>query len=79
MDSEQIDRPAEYYSLLLMTTTGAFIFVSAAELITFFLGLEIMSMGIYCLCGSSVNRSRSAESALKYFLLGSFSSAFYSR
>ncbi|MCB0335570.1 MAG: hypothetical protein KDD62_04670, partial [Bdellovibrionales bacterium] len=76
LSSEGVDMPAEYYSLLLMTTCGALIFVAAAELVTLFLGLEIMSMGVYCLCGSAVSRSRSAESALKYFLLGSFSSAF---
>jgi len=52
------------------------IFASSAELITMFLGLETMSMALYCLCGAALGRRRSAESALKYFLLGSFSSAF---
>lgn len=73
---EKIDCGGEYYSLLLMSTIGAIIFGSAAEMITLFLGLEIMSMALYCLCGSAVSVRASSESALKYFLLGSFSSAF---
>lgn len=67
---------SEYYTLLLMATAGAMIFVAAAELITLFIGLEIMSLALYALCGSALSQRRSAESALKYFLLGSFSSAF---
>ena len=73
---EGIKDRSEYYSLLLMSTAGGIIFVSAAELITWFLGLEIMSMALYCLCASSLKHKRSTEAALKYFLLGSFSSAF---
>lgn len=71
-----IDTPTEYYSLILMSSAGALVFANAAELITLFLGLETMSMGLYCLCASAVNRKSSSESGLKYFLLGSFSSAF---
>jgi NADH-quinone oxidoreductase subunit N len=71
-----IEARAEYYSLILMSTAGASIFASSAEMITLFLGLEIMSMALYCLCGSALNDRSSSESALKYFLLGSFSSAF---
>lgn len=74
---EGIETPAEYYALLLMSTSGALIFASAAELITMFLGLEIMSLALYALCGSALGRRDSAESSLKYFLLGSFSSAFF--
>ncbi|MCB0353990.1 MAG: NADH-quinone oxidoreductase subunit N [Bdellovibrionales bacterium] len=66
----------EFYALFLMSTIGAIIFVSAAEMVTLFLGLEIMSMALYCMCGSAVHSKDSAESALKYFFLGSFSSAF---
>jgi NADH-quinone oxidoreductase subunit N len=75
-DAEGIESPSEYYSLMLMSTVGAIIFVSAAEMITLFIGLEVMSMALYCLCGSALGSRRSAESALKYFFLGSFSSAF---
>lgn len=73
---EGIESPGEYYVLTLCTTAGALVFVSAADLITLFLGLEIMSLALYCLCGCALRSRRSAEAALKYFLLGSFSSAF---
>lgn len=76
IEAEGIESPGEYYSLLLMTTVGALVFATAAELMTLFIGLETMSMGLYCLCGSALKLRRSTESALKYFLLGSFSSAF---
>lgn len=76
LGDQKIEAPSEFYSLLLMSTTGAALFASSAELITLFLALEIMSMALYCLCGSAVTVRGSTESALKYFLLGSFSSAF---
>ncbi|MGA1191022.1 MAG: NADH-quinone oxidoreductase subunit N [Bdellovibrionota bacterium] len=66
----------EFASLYLMTTAGALLFVSAAEMVTLFVGLELMSMALYVLCGSALRDSASSESALKYFFLGSFSSAF---
>lgn len=71
-----IEQRGEFFALLLMATGGAVLFANAVELITMFVGLEILSMALYCLCGASVLRRESAESALKYFLLGSFSSAF---
>lgn len=73
---ESIKHEGEYYILLLMCSAGALIFSSAAELITLFIGLEIMSMALYCLCGSVIGSRSSSESAIKYFILGSFSSAF---
>jgi len=76
LKEEGIEAEGEYYSLFLMSTVGAIIFASAAELITLFVGLEIMSMGLYCLCGSALGSKHSSESALKYFFLGSFASAF---
>lgn len=76
LKQERIESPAEYYALLLFSASGALIMASAAELITLFIGLEIMSMALYCLCGAALSLRRSAESALKYFFLGSFSSAF---
>ena len=67
----------EFYGLLLMTTAAAIVLVGAGELITLFIGLEALSMGLYCLCGSAISSRRSVEGALKYFILGSFSSAFF--
>lgn len=76
LKQEGVESPGEYYVLLLISTVGAIIFSTSAELITLFLGLEMMSMALYCLCGAAIGMRRSSESALKYFLLGSFSSAF---
>jgi NADH-quinone oxidoreductase subunit N len=76
LEENGVESPGEFYSLLLMSTAGAVVFVSSADLVTLFLGLEIMSMALYALCGSALGRRASSESALKYFLLGSFSSAF---
>lgn len=74
--NEGIESRGEYYVLFLISTAGALVFASAAELITLFLGLEIMSLSLYCMCGAAVRSKRSSESAIKYFLLGSFSAAF---
>lgn len=76
LKTEQIQMRAEYGALYLLATTGALLFVSAAELTTLFVSLEIMSLSVYCLCGAAMTRRNSAESALKYFLMGAFSSAF---
>ena len=76
LKEEGIEAPTEFYSLYLMATSGAILFCSSAEFVTLFLGLEIMSMALYCLCGSAPGIKASSESAVKYFLLGSFSSAF---
>jgi len=76
LEREGVSSPGEYYSLLLMSTAGAIVFANSAELITLFIGLETMSMALYCLCGSALGSKRGSESALKYFVLGSFSSAF---
>ncbi len=76
LSADGVEAQSEYYALLLCASFGAIVFISSAELITLFLGLEIMSMALYCLCGSALSRRSSAESAMKYFLLGSFSSAF---
>ncbi len=76
IEREGISAPGEYYCLYMLAVSGAILFSAAAEFITLFVGLEIMSMSLYCLCASSLRSERSAESALKYFFLGSFSSAF---
>lgn len=75
VSNEGVESPGEYYTLLLMATAGAIVFATSAELVTLFVGLETMSMALYCLCGSAMRSRRSSESSLKYFLLGSFSSA----
>ncbi|MEW6335185.1 MAG: NADH-quinone oxidoreductase subunit N [Thermodesulfobacteriota bacterium] len=66
----------EYYALLLFGVLGMMIMVSSNHFITIFIGLEVMSIAAYVLCGLLSGNARSAESALKYFLLGAFATAF---
>lgn len=66
----------EYYALLMFATTGMMIMASAADLITLYLGLELMALSTYILAGLIRTQQRSNEAALKYFFLGAFSSAF---
>ncbi len=66
----------EFYALLLFATTGMTLLVSSADLLMVFLGLEILSLALYVLCGFTL-RLGSAEASLKYFLLGAFSSAVF--
>jgi NADH-quinone oxidoreductase subunit N len=65
----------EYYALVMLSTTGMMLMIAAIDLITVFLGLEMMSIPIYVLAGFDRRKLRSNESALKYFLIGSFASA----
>lgn len=65
----------EYYSLLLFAVAGMMVLVSATDLVTVYLGLEFMALTVYVLTGFLRNDVRSNEAALKYFLLGAFSSA----
>lgn len=65
----------EYYALVLIATSGMMLLVSAVDMVMVFLGVEIMSIPIYVLAGFDRRKVRSNESALKYFLIGSFASA----
>ncbi len=66
----------EYYSLLLFALSGMMIMVSSRDFLVIFLGLEVLSMASYALAGLKKNDEKSSEAAIKYFLLGSFASAF---
>ncbi len=68
--------PGETHVLLLLATSGMMILAAARDLIIVFLGIELMSIAIYVLVGLNRRRERSAEGAIKYFLLGAFSTAF---
>lgn len=68
---------AEYYALLLFATAGMLVMAGSNELMMIFIGLEVLSIGTYVLAGFRRTDLRSNESALKYFLLGSFASAFF--
>ena len=66
----------EFHSLLLFATAGMMLMASAGDLVIVFLGLEILSIATYVLAGFRRTDMRSNESSLKYFILGSFASAF---
>jgi NADH-quinone oxidoreductase subunit N len=63
-------------ALVLFSASGMMLLVGARDLMLIFLGIEVMSLSIYVLTGLDRSRARSAEAALKYFLLGSFSTGF---
>ncbi|MGR3319721.1 MAG: NADH-quinone oxidoreductase subunit N [Candidatus Anammoxibacter sp.] len=66
----------EYYCLLLFATVGMIIMTSGSNLLMIFLGLEVLSISLYILAGFRRNNVRSTEAALKYFLLGAFTTGF---
>ncbi|MGH7602741.1 MAG: NADH-quinone oxidoreductase subunit N [Gemmatimonadaceae bacterium] len=68
--------PGESHVLILLATSGMMILAAARDLIIVFLGIELMSIAVYVLAGINRRAERSAEAAIKYFLLGAFSSAF---
>jgi NADH-quinone oxidoreductase subunit N len=68
---------AEYYALLLFATAGMLMMSGSIELMMVFIGLEVLSIATYVLAGFRRTDLKSNEAALKYFLLGSFSSAFF--
>lgn len=69
------DRIAGITALILWSTSGAMLMAGAANLMTIFLGLELLSLALYCLCGMA-ERKTSQESALKYLILSSTASGF---
>jgi NADH-quinone oxidoreductase subunit N len=72
---EGIDTP-ESHVLVLFATSGMMILAAARDLMIIFLGIELMSIAVYVLAGLNRRSARSAEAAIKYFLLGAFSTAF---
>jgi NADH-quinone oxidoreductase subunit N len=69
------DQAAGAIALLLWSACGALLLAGAANLMTIFLGIELLSLALYCLCGISSRRS-AREAALKYLILSSTASAF---
>jgi NADH-quinone oxidoreductase subunit N len=76
LEREQLEGP-EYYALMLCSATGMMLMASANDLIIVFLALEILSIALYVLAAFDRRRLTSQEAGLKYFLLGSFSSAIF--
>lgn len=69
-------RAGAYYALVLLATAGMQALATAADFITIFLAVEILSLALYVLAGFNRRDMRSGEAALKYFLLGAFASGF---
>jgi NADH-quinone oxidoreductase subunit N len=71
------ERPAEYYALVLFGAVGMCLMSSAVELLLVFISLEISSIATYILAAVRKRTGKSPEAGLKYFLLGSFATAFF--
>ena len=76
LDQEDIHL-GEYYAFILFSVVGMMVMVSAGDLITLFLGIELMSLCFYVLVGLKRDDNRSVEASFKYFLLGSFTAAIF--
>lgn len=75
--SKQNNLYPEVYSLTLFSLSGMMVMISTTHLLLFFLGLEVMSLGIYALVGIKRRDARSNEAALKYFILGAMVAGFF--
>ena len=67
----------EYYALMLFAIAGMMLMATATDLLIIFLALEVLSLAVYVLTGIRRDSAAGTEAALKYFLLGAFSSAFF--
>src|SRR5215467_8677066 len=76
LDQQKINT-GEYYGLILFGTVGMTLMSSAVELVLIFIALEISSISTYILAGYRRRTAMSTESSIKYFLLGSFATAFF--
>jgi NADH-quinone oxidoreductase subunit N len=76
LERERLAFP-EFFALTLFATAGMGVLASAQELVTAFIGLELSSISSYVLAGYRRESLKSSESSLKYFLLGSFATAFF--
>jgi NADH-quinone oxidoreductase subunit N len=65
----------EYHALLLSSIAGMVVLVSAQDLVTLFIGIELLSIPLYVLCATEMHRASSLESGLKYLIIGSVGSA----
>jgi NADH-quinone oxidoreductase subunit N len=72
--SDPSSRIFEYAILVLLSTLGMMVLISAADLIMLYLGLELMSLALYVVAASNRDNAKSTEAGLKYFVLGALSS-----
>jgi len=73
---QEIIHQGEYYALTIFATIGMMILAAAQSFLMVFVGIELLSLALYILCGYIARRQTSQESGMKYFLLSSFASAF---
>lgn len=71
----QIEHAGEFFALILFATVGMFFMASSPDLITIYIGLELMSISSYVLAGMLKEDDRSVEASMKYFLMGATTSA----
>jgi NADH-quinone oxidoreductase subunit N len=74
-DAPRVAGQGEYYALLLGSITGMVVLAGAENLITLFIGIEVLSIPLYVLCATELFRRESLESGLKYLVIGSVGSA----
>jgi len=65
----------EFFSLMLLASAGMFVLIASRDLVTTFVGLELLSLPLYILCAARVREERSLEAGLKYLIIGSVGSA----
>jgi NADH-quinone oxidoreductase subunit N len=75
-DSEFTKHPGEFVAVMLMATSGGLVISAARDLLVIFIGLELLSIGLYILTAFGKTSAKSAEAALKYYLFGGMSAAF---
>ncbi len=76
IDSEFTRNPGEYVAVVLMAAAGGLIISAAQDLLVIFVGLELLSLGLYILTAFAKKSEKSAEAAMKYYLFGGMSAAF---
>ncbi len=76
VDSQFTRNPGEFVAVALMSAAGGLIISAAQDLLVIFIGLELLSLGLYVLTAFAKKSGRSAEAAIKYYLFGGMSAAF---
>jgi NADH-quinone oxidoreductase subunit N len=76
IDSDFTHHVGEFVAVILMAATGGLIIAAAQDLLVIFVGLELLSLGLYILTAFAKQSGKSAESAIKYYLFGGMSAAF---
>jgi NADH-quinone oxidoreductase subunit N len=76
VDSTFTRNPGEFVAIALMSATGGLLIAAAQDLLVIFIGLELLSLGLYVLTAFAKKSGRGAEAAIKYYLFGGMSAAF---